>query len=1338
MNTRLFIATAQHAALLLGMFLLFDILADFWRKRPTNIKNMINGVFLSGMGLVLTVVPWTDALGGSFDSRALLIGLSGLFFGPGCTAIAAATTAGFDLSAGGPGTWAGVATIVGSGVIGLSWSRLSKGPAAERTWGELSLFGLAIAIAMLASASMLHRGIVQGVLVDSVIPVLFVYPLGACAAGMFLVKRFRREKREKKHNEDVRFRAMFGSMPFSLALLKLGTEGFVISSVNPATIELFGKPIEECLGMPVERCFQDRAWIRQAVERCHATGRSVTAGDTYRLRKDGERKSLRFHFVPLPPDSIMLVAEDVTDRRQTDEALRAREEELEGLFQTATVGIFRSTPEGRYLSVNPFMARLFGYESAEQMVREVNSIADQIYADPQDRTRLLALLQKQGEVYNYKIRRRVRNGKAIWTSTNARAVHDKSGRITHFEGFVTDITAEQSLIESRSQLVESRTKLTLAMEIASLAPWEMDVETQAFTFDDQFYALYGTTSEREGGPIMPAETYAREFIHPDDSGVVFEEISKLLAADDPEYRSQLEHRIVRRDGEVRHIIVRFCLLRDAKGNPIKTIGANQDITERKLVEEALRKSEETYRALVEGLPDIVLRLDKQGRHVFVSDNIKLGTGRPASWWIGKTHRELGFSEKDCLLWEQAIGQVADSRTPFEREFTYEGQQGAKLFDVRLIPELNGSGEVSSILSILRDITKQRRLEQDYRNLFREMLDGFAVHEIICDEQGRPADFRYLAVNPSFERMIGLKSEAIIGKTVLELMPGTEPDWIATLGNVALTGEPLNTEKYIQDLKRYFKVTAFRPAPYQFACICADVTETRQAQEDFKRLFTMSMDMICIADIHSATFLRVNPAFTETLGYSEEELLKRPYTTLIHPQDLGPTITTIDENLVMGRKVVDFENRFRCKSGEYRWLNWVAHPLPGEKVYFAIARDVTDRKVHESELIQAKEMAEGASRAKSEFLANMSHEIRTPLSGILGMLEIMQTTRLDPEQREFINNAILSSRRLAKLLSDILDLSRVEAKRITILSEPFDLVETVHQVCELFQLSAREKGLALRCHVDPVIPRGLLGDAARLQQVLINLVGNAFKFTYAGSVEIEAFCLPSATAEEYRILFSVSDTGIGIPDDIQDTLFEPFTQGNEGYRREHQGAGLGLSICERLVNLMGGSIAVESEVGAGTSVLFCITLRLDHSIQVMDTVPLEPANVSAGLLEILVVEDDAVNRLSTSRLLERMGHRVVAVEDGMQALDELRRRTFDLVLMDVQMPVMDGVEATQAIRRGETGPERVNIPIIAMTAYAMSGDREKFLEAGMDDYQAKPVDPLEFQKALERIFPQRKS
>lgn len=399
----------------------------------------------------------------------------------------------------------------------------------------------------------------------------------------------------------------------------------------------------------------------------------------------------------------------------------------------------------------------------------------------------------------------------------------------------------------------------------------------------------------------------------------------------------------------------------------------------------------------------------------------------------------------------------------------------------------------------------------------------------------------------------------------------------------------------------------------------------------------------------------------------------------------------------------------------------------------IGKDIQQRKAYEQALVTAREAAENSSKIKSEFLANMSHEIRTPMNGVLGMLRLLQTTDMEQEQKEYINAAIQSSKRLTQLLSDILDLSQVEANRLTIKTAPLDLGEVTRQVCEMFGPTMRQTQIKLTCEVASTIPKLLNGDPVRLQQVLTNLIGNALKFTEEGSIIVEAFPLATAKEDSFRILFSVSDTGIGIPDDKLEKLFQPFSQVTEGYRRDYQGAGLGLSICKRLVELMGGNITIESEPDKGTTIHFCITFGLDEVLP--KRAPTDPQQVTTGPLKILLVEDEKVNRIATTRLLEKSGHSVESAENGADAISLLDQHHFDIVLMDIQMPVLDGVEATKAIRRGDAGQANKDIPIIATTAYAMSKDKDKFLEVGMNEHLAKPVDLEQLEALLKSLSTQ---
>jgi len=386
-----------------------------------------------------------------------------------------------------------------------------------------------------------------------------------------------------------------------------------------------------------------------------------------------------------------------------------------------------------------------------------------------------------------------------------------------------------------------------------------------------------------------------------------------------------------------------------------------------------------------------------------------------------------------------------------------------------------------------------------------------------------------------------------------------------------------------------------------------------------------------------------------------------------------------------------------------------------------------------ELRHQKLVAESASQAKSTFLANMSHELRTPLNGIIGMHQLLRTTPLSEEQSNYVGLAIQSSRRLTNLLGDILDLAKIETNRMLIEEKPFSLRESLESIDDLFGLSCRQKGLKLTWDVDGRIPARLVGDPLRFSQIMNNLVGNAIKFTEQGGVRVEAYPLPASDPALYRVLFSVADTGIGIAPEAISALFESFRQADEGYKRSYQGAGLGLSIVHRLVSLMGGNMAVDSDVGAGTTFYFCLTFRREVGGGIGEAEGMDPLRGEPDLSSILLVEDDMVNRLAIKSILEKAGYRITAVENGLEAIRELERHPYALVLMDIQLPIMDGVETTRAIRSGRAGEDNIDIPIVALTAYAMSGDREGFLEAGMDDYLSKPVEVGQLDATISRIL-----
>jgi len=397
-------------------------------------------------------------------------------------------------------------------------------------------------------------------------------------------------------------------------------------------------------------------------------------------------------------------------------------------------------------------------------------------------------------------------------------------------------------------------------------------------------------------------------------------------------------------------------------------------------------------------------------------------------------------------------------------------------------------------------------------------------------------------------------------------------------------------------------------------------------------------------------------------------------------------------------------------------------IDGRYVRIQIATDISDRKSSELALVQARDLAEAANRTKSEFLANMSHEIRTPLNGIMGMLQLLQMSELNEEQLEYVNMGLASTDRLSRLLSDVLDISKIEAGKLDIRSEPFEMQPILQSIEDIFAQTVKANRNRLQLHVADNVPPRLVGDSARLSQILFNLVGNAVKYTLEGQVDVSVSRLPLNGPNGCRLLFEVSDTGPGIEDHKLDTIFETFSQASEAstpYTREYEGAGLGLALVKRLVNLMDGSGCIVSETGRGTAFSVSLPFRLPQPSQA-DSSSLSkdgPERELSGR-RILVAEDDPTTQASIQSLLQRQGSEVSLAENGEEVLTRLQEADFDCILMDVQMPVLDGVETTRRIRA--SGDRNARVPILGLSAYAMSGDREKFLAAGMDDYLPKPV------------------
>ena len=657
------------------------------------------------------------------------------------------------------------------------------------------------------------------------------------------------------------------------------------------------------------------------------------------------------------------------------------------------------------------------------------------------------------------------------------------------------------------------------------------------------------------------------------------------------------------------------------------------------------------------------------------------------------------------------------------------------------------GEVEALAAL--DISAIRQGEGtlcESEQRYRSLADDSACMLWMSGENGE-----LIFANPAVTSFCGVTTDLLLGDGWLNYV---HPDDFGRLFNATAAARKEKSDVTFE--YRYRRADGawrwllcqghprFRPdgglAGYNGSSI--DITERKLAEDALKTselhcrlVWENSGDAMRITN-SAGVLLRVNPAFCRMVGKSAEELEGNPLSTIYSPDQHSHVQLTYARRFAERSVDSHIEREMDLWNGKKIWFevsNTFLELPGGEPVLLGILHDITSHKRVTEEARIAREAAEAASRTKSEFLANMSHEIRTPMNGILGMADLALDTELDAEQREYVSLIKSSAECLLGVVNDVLDFSRIEAGKIEIHSTRFQLRDSVEAILKPLALRAASKGLHFAHSIDPEIPDVLEGDPLRIRQVLINLAGNAIKFTEAGGVVVRGRTTgPVREDGLLEVEFSITDTGIGIPAECQEHIFEPFIQADGSTVRKYGGSGLGLSICVRLVQLMGGALRVESEPGSGSTFYFTVPLRPVEKEEPPSTNESTETDYPSRNLRVLLAEDNPVNQTFMVRFLEKRGHQVTVASDGTQAL-AAAEAPFDLILLDIQMPEMDGIEVAQEIRRRESHSDTpAHTPIVAMTAHALDGDRKRCLAAGMDAYLTKPVQTSELLRTIDEI------
>jgi len=1025
---------------------------------------------------------------------------------------------------------------------------------------------------------------------------------------------------------------------------------------------------------------------------------------------------------------IQIISQDITELKAAETELREKETQYRNLANAGLALIWTSGKDKLCNYFNEPWLKFTG-RTLEQELGE--GWAEGVH--PEDIGYCLKIyttaFEKQKE-FEMEYRLRHASGEYRWILDIGTPNYDRNKNFIGYIGYCFDISERK---ENEQRIKASEARYRSFIEVTDQLGWVTNANGEVEQ-DIPIWRRFTGMSLEEVIGIGWIKS-----LHPEDRENTIKVWNDAVKGQLP---YETEYRIRRYDGVYRNFLARGIPVFAEEDTICEWVGTCIDITNIKEAERALIESETALRTLVDGLPDIVLRFDRNGRHLFASENIFAVTDIKAEQFIGRTHRELGFSEEQSQFWENSLRQVFDSGISSETEFSFESRKGTIIYNWRLIPEKDENGKTVSVLSISRDITKNRRTEQNYKILFNEMLDGFALHEIICDDNGIPVNYRFLNINPAFERMTGLIAAEIVGKTVLEALPGIEASWIETYGKVALTGQPMYFENYSADLNKYFEVVAFRPAPGQFACIFSDVSERKQAEislkeseEKYSRLINGSPYITHIFDTKRGA-LFWSKQIESIMGYRLEDLHNDPFLWFNNfIQEDRQKVSSILNQLKPGEET-EFEFRAIDIYGNLHWFHdkiFNVMKSTDSIIIEGIAHDITLRKNAEDKNRKLEEQLRKSQKLETigTLAGGVAHDFNNILTPILGYAQLALMNLDDKTAlKEFIDIMINSAYRAKDLVKQILTFAR----QIDEEKKELDLASLLKEAIKFLRPS-----IPSTIEIKQNITRELviiLADPSQIHQVIMNICTNAFQAmeNRVGTLSIDlAVCLIS---DDERIIYhdlaagkyarlSIKDTGSGMDKTTLEKIFEPFFTTKE----VGKGTGLGLSVVHGIVKAHQGDIHVYSDPGVGT--------KFDVYLPALEIAAKDYDRTEKPLLggneRIIIVDDEPSITSMTSTILTKKGYRITAFNESEIALLYIKDNyiNIDLVITDLTMPKMTGVDLIEAIRIAG-----IDLPVILMTGYNREISPEDKTLYGINNVINKPVSISELTVEIRKIFDQK--